>query len=110
MFLFSANCFVLAIDAPLPYGDKTELTKKLVSRNHPNINEKMMCAGKNGAVLFDNFHRGGFPQNLGNGTDPPQRKLSEKYVEHHGLCCSCHRVSEVFSQTSVLTFRLFHLI
>ena len=28
---FPANCFVLAIDAPLPDGDKTELTKKLVS-------------------------------------------------------------------------------
>ena len=26
----SANCVVLAIDAPLPYGDKTELTKQLV--------------------------------------------------------------------------------
>ena len=33
----AANCFVLAIDAPLPYGDKTELTKKLVSHKHPNI-------------------------------------------------------------------------
>ena len=30
---FPANCFVLAIDAPLPDGDKTELTKKLVSHN-----------------------------------------------------------------------------
>ena len=59
-----------------------------------------MFAGKNGAVLFDNFHCGGFPQNIGNGTDPPQRKLSEKYVEHHGLCCSRHRVS--FSQTSFI--------
>ena len=29
----AANCFVLAIDAPLPYGDKTELTKKLVSHS-----------------------------------------------------------------------------
>ena len=27
----AANCVVLAIDAPLPYGDKTELTKQLVS-------------------------------------------------------------------------------
>jgi len=26
-----ANCVVLAIDAPLPYGDKTELTKQLES-------------------------------------------------------------------------------
>ena len=26
----SANCVVLAIDAPLPSGDKTELTKQLV--------------------------------------------------------------------------------
>lgn len=33
----AANCFVLAIDAPLPYGDKTELTKKLVSQEHPNL-------------------------------------------------------------------------
>ena len=30
MISFPANCFVLAIDAPLPDGDKTELTKKLV--------------------------------------------------------------------------------
>ena len=28
--LFLANCVVLAIDAPLPSGDKTELTKQLV--------------------------------------------------------------------------------
>ena len=31
--LLSANCVVLAIDAPLPYGDKTELTKQLVTIN-----------------------------------------------------------------------------
>ena len=31
--LLSANCVVLAIDAPLPYGDKTELTKQLVTVN-----------------------------------------------------------------------------
>ena len=54
------------------------------------------CAGKNGAVLFDHFHCGGVPQNPGNGPDPPQRKLSEKYVEHDGLCCRCHGVSNVF--------------
>ena len=33
----AANCFVLAIDAPLPYGDKTELTKKLVGQKNLNV-------------------------------------------------------------------------
>ena len=36
---FLANCVVLAIDAPLPYGDKTELTKQLV-RTHQGFIEK----------------------------------------------------------------------
>ena len=68
----------------------------------PNKSEKLLNSGKNGAVLFDHFHRGGFSQNPGNGTDPPQRKLSEKHVEHDGLCCCGHRVS--FSQTSFSFF------
>ena len=33
----SANCVVLAIDAPLPYGDKTELTKQLVGIEENSI-------------------------------------------------------------------------
>ena len=65
------------------------------------------CAGKNGAVLFDHFHCGGVPQNPGNGPDPPQRKLSEKYVEHDGLCCRCHGVSNVFPIQQLLSFNKF---
>ena len=33
----SANCVVLAIDAPLPSGDKTELTKQLVGIEENSI-------------------------------------------------------------------------
>ena len=36
IFLFLANCVVLAIDAPLPSGDKTELTKQLVGIEEKN--------------------------------------------------------------------------
>ena len=52
-----------------------------------------MCAGKNGAVLLNHLHCGGLFENFGHGFNPSQRKLPEKYVEHHGLCSGCYWVS-----------------
>ena len=48
IFLFLANCVVLAIDAPLPSGDKTELTKQLVGIERKKIKLSYFVYGYSG--------------------------------------------------------------
>ena len=57
--LLSANCVVLAIDAPLPYGDKTELTKQLVT-----INISIIPAIHNNTHFITGINRSVLPRNI----------------------------------------------
>ena len=93
--LFLANCVVLAIDAPLPSGDKTELTKQLVG-----IEEKIQLSylvygysGIDRSVLSGDIYSWSFLENIGVRINSPPWKLPEKHVEYHGFCCGGHGVS-----------------
>ena len=81
----SANCVVLAIDAPLPYGDKTELTRQLVRLNMIANSSSFVICQESTEVYFLGiftveaslkilalgliFHRGSYLRNMWNIMD-----------------------------------------
>merc|ERR1719431_2333704 len=64
-----ANCVVLAVDAPLPYGDKTELTRQLESTEVYFLGIFTVEASLKILALGLILHRGSYLRNMWNIMD-----------------------------------------
>ena len=55
---------------------------------------RLLISGDDRALLPWHLHGGGRPQDPGPGLRAPPRQLPQKRLEHHGLHCRGHGVSE----------------